>query len=97
MAQKYGSKILLVVKNRRFSVFYRLPPNRGKRGKNTPFGPRRLSSAKIGQSGFISPKRAVKSRMDTRIFSGLSSVILGKQEVNPWHHCVKLRNPLCKM
>ena len=47
-------KILLVFlrKNRRFNVFFhRLPPNRGKKGKNSPFGPRQTPSAKIGHVG----------------------------------------------
>ena len=42
MAQKDGSKILLVVKNRRFSVFYRLSPRIGaKEAKTALSGPDR--------------------------------------------------------
>ena len=31
--------------------FHRLPPNRGGKGKNSPFGPRQAPSAKIGHVG----------------------------------------------
>ncbi len=67
------------------------------RCKNNSFEPRYIPSTKIGQMGFISPKRAVKLRLDSRIFSGLLSVILGKQELSSRHHCVKISTPLRKM
>lgn len=51
MAQNNGNKILLVVKNRRFNVFYRLSLNRGEKGKNSPLKPRQTPSAKIGHVG----------------------------------------------
>ena len=60
MAQNNGSKILLVVKNRRFNVFYQLSLNRGKKGKNSPFEHRLTSSAKIGHVGVYFAKTGCK-------------------------------------
>lgn len=40
--------------------FHLLPPNRGKRGKNSPFGPRQTSSAKIGHVGVYFAKTGCK-------------------------------------
>lgn len=60
MAQNNGSKILLVVKNRRFNVFYRLSLNRGEKGKNSPLKPRQTPSAKIGHVGAYFAKMGCK-------------------------------------
>ena len=40
--------------------FHCCPPNRGKRGKNSPFGPRLSSSAKIGHVGVYCAKMGCK-------------------------------------
>ena len=40
--------------------FHRLSPNRGKRGKNGPWGPRQTSSAKIGHVGVYFAKTGCK-------------------------------------
>lgn len=40
--------------------FHRCPPNRGKRGKNLPFGPRLTSSAKIEHVGVYFAKMGCK-------------------------------------
>ena len=48
-------------KNRRFNDFFHcLPPNRGKRGKNSPFGPRQTPSAKIRHVGVYFAKTGCK-------------------------------------
>lgn len=48
-------------KNRRFNdFFHRLSPNRGRRGKNSPFRPRLSSSAKIGHVGVYFAKTGCK-------------------------------------
>lgn len=60
MAQNNGSKILLVVKNRRVNVFYRLSLNRGEKGKNSPLEPRQTPSAKIGHVGVYFAKTGCK-------------------------------------
>ena len=70
-------KIFVFCENRRFNVlFHRLSSNRGKNGKNSLLEPRQTTSAKIEHSGFISPKWAVKSRMNSRIFWGYNRGIL---------------------
>lgn len=40
--------------------FHRLPPNRGERDKNSPFGPRQTPSAKIGHVGVYFAKTGCK-------------------------------------
>lgn len=53
--------LLVFAKNRRFNdFFHRFPPNRGKRGKNSPFGPQRPSSAKIEHVGVYFAKMGCK-------------------------------------
>jgi len=42
------------------TFFYRLSPNRGKKGKNSLFGPRQTSSAKIGHVGVYFAKMGCK-------------------------------------
>jgi len=42
------------------TFFYRLPPNRGGKGKNRPFEPRLTSSAKIGNVGVYFAKTGCK-------------------------------------
>ena len=74
---------LFFAKNRRFNDFFHLlPPNRGERGKNSLFGPRQTPSAKIGHVGIYFAKRAVKSSMDSRIFSGSNRGILSLVRVS---------------
>ena len=60
MAQNNGSKILLVVKNRRFNVFYRLSLNRGEKGKNSPLKPRHARSLQTGFVGAYFAKMGCK-------------------------------------
>lgn len=60
MAQNNGSKILLVVKNRRFNVFYRLSLNRGEKGKTSPLKPRHARSLQTGVAGAYFAKMGCK-------------------------------------
>lgn len=71
MAQNNGSKILLVVKNRRFNVFYRLSLNRGEKGKNSPLKPRHARSL---QTGFVG---AYFAKMGCKIEDGITDIFRG--------------------
>ena len=42
------------------TFFYRLSPNRGEKGKNSPLEPRQTSSAKIGHVGIYFAKMGCK-------------------------------------
>ena len=53
--------MVFFAKNRRFNDFFHCcPPNRGERGKNSPFGPRQPLSAKIGHVGVYFAKMGCK-------------------------------------